>query len=278
MDEMQVAQQLGAVLKQQRRARHLTQAQLAAGICTQSLISSLEAGRYLPNVVLFAQLCERLDLPMQQALLADYPTITTTHQITETVVKLCNQHAYADLLAYLNHLEPQLPESADLASFYYYRGVARFQSGQLPADAVSDLQLALSYPHLTAAVKLLIVNALGFYYMQSGQVKLGRAYFDQALALIAAAPTFMANQSAVAYQQALCAWQQQQFHQAITQLQTAIAVATDHDSHYMLGDLLVLLAACYDQVHDEAAAEHCRQQGQTLAQLFKTPLYQFSAE
>lgn len=60
----------GKLLLQARTERGLTQAQLASGICTPTMISQVETGKALPSDELIHKLAERLDMPVT-ALIGD---------------------------------------------------------------------------------------------------------------------------------------------------------------------------------------------------------------
>lgn len=63
-------QSIGETLKQLRRARRLTQKMLAADICAQSVISRAENNEELPNVMVLHQICERLNITIDQLMLS----------------------------------------------------------------------------------------------------------------------------------------------------------------------------------------------------------------
>ena len=51
---------LGAVIKEIRKNRKLTQKMLSEDICSQSVLSRIENNEELPNVLVMQQLCDRL--------------------------------------------------------------------------------------------------------------------------------------------------------------------------------------------------------------------------
>ncbi|WP_218571566.1 helix-turn-helix transcriptional regulator, partial [Klebsiella michiganensis] len=49
---------------EKRKARGLSQSELAKGICTQVTVSRFETNGHVPNLKILLQLCHRLELPL----------------------------------------------------------------------------------------------------------------------------------------------------------------------------------------------------------------------
>jgi len=275
-DEKTFLVRLGQTLRQARKAQHFTQKQLATGICAQSLISAIELGQYLPNAMVFAQLCQRLGLSMDQAVLAHYPQIAEQVVFNRQVEALCNQHAYADLADYLDEFERTMTALTDhdLAIFYYYRAVASYQGRHAVIDAQRDLKLSLALVGRQDSLRPLILSAAGVFESQVGQLKSAQQWFDSAQQLVKKLP-YDENFNCVAYQMGLCQFKAGQFARAAQTLQAGVTAITAQQSHYLLADTLVLMAACLDQLGDSGAAQTAQAEGQLLADLFKLQLYQF---
>ena len=54
----------GAIVKKRRKERHMTQKELAEGICKQATISNIENKNRVNSLSILVQLCVRLDLPI----------------------------------------------------------------------------------------------------------------------------------------------------------------------------------------------------------------------
>jgi len=278
IDEATFLSKLGVTLRQSRKAKRLTQKQVAEGICVQSLISAIEHGQYLPNAMVFAQICQRLGLSMDQVGLARYPKIEAQQTLNNEIERLCNQHAYRALATYLSQpaLQDQLLTDHDLAIFYYYRGVANFQTRQF-AEAQKDLRLSLDLVAADDSLRPLILSASGCLNAQKDYWRLALRQFEQAQTLVSVLP-YDENFNCVAYQLGLCQFKAGQYVAAKQTLQAGVQLITTQQSHYLLADTLVLLAACLDQLGDHATAKNAQAEGQMLATLFKLQLYQFDDE
>lgn len=55
---------LNSIIRQQRKAKGLNQSELAAGICTQATMSNIENKGTVPSLGTLIQLCQRLDLTL----------------------------------------------------------------------------------------------------------------------------------------------------------------------------------------------------------------------
>ncbi|RVU71152.1 MULTISPECIES: helix-turn-helix domain-containing protein [Lactobacillus] len=69
--EALISKKIGTTLKQERIKQHLSQKDLASGICSQGMISSIEHGEYIPNTAIFLALCNRLNLSIDQNFLKE---------------------------------------------------------------------------------------------------------------------------------------------------------------------------------------------------------------
>ncbi|MDR2832788.1 MAG: helix-turn-helix domain-containing protein [Streptococcaceae bacterium] len=60
--------EFGKVIKVYRKERKLTQKALANGICSQSVLSRIESGEEIPNVLVLKKLCDKLEISMDNLL------------------------------------------------------------------------------------------------------------------------------------------------------------------------------------------------------------------
>ncbi|WP_271295116.1 helix-turn-helix domain-containing protein [Weissella confusa] len=61
---------ISSLIKNNRQKLAMSQHELADGICSQPMISSIERGDYLPNAALFMKLCIRLNISLDQSFLS----------------------------------------------------------------------------------------------------------------------------------------------------------------------------------------------------------------
>lgn len=58
----------GTIIKTIRKERQMTQKMLSQDICSQSVLSRIENNEELPNVVVMAQICQRLGVTIDQVM------------------------------------------------------------------------------------------------------------------------------------------------------------------------------------------------------------------
>jgi len=135
---------LGPALKQARQAQHLSQQTVAAGICAQSMLSAIEHNHYVPNADLLIKLCQRLNLSLDALSLADNYAISQKPDFNQRLVTLCNAHAYTQLADFLAQpaVLDQVSTAAQTQAYYYYLGVAQFQTKQALTTVQQTFQLA----------------------------------------------------------------------------------------------------------------------------------------
>ncbi|WP_412989393.1 helix-turn-helix domain-containing protein [Pediococcus siamensis] len=271
---------LGTRIKTERRRQKMTQQHLAAGICSQSMLSSIENETYTPNVLLFAQLCARLNVSMERLLLDPYPTLSAQPDFNRTVIDLCNQHAYAQMLQYLSQtmVINQLTTDRDLQTYYYYLGIATYQSHQDWQAALQQLTMARSYSpvgHNQTVLELLILATAAFIkYRHKNQVQ-ATAEFNACLTSIehqaVSAPNN--NLNSIYYLYGNCLYNQGEIELGLKVVNQGISYTTSHDSHFMLADLYLLKSALLAMLKRTEEATQTAQKAQTLSEIFKTELY-----
>ncbi|WP_137598119.1 helix-turn-helix domain-containing protein [Paucilactobacillus kaifaensis] len=65
---------LNSIIRQQRKAKGLNQSELAAGICTQATMSNIENKGTVPSLGTLIQLCQRLDLTLNDVV-SEFQTV-----------------------------------------------------------------------------------------------------------------------------------------------------------------------------------------------------------
>ncbi|WP_125980818.1 helix-turn-helix domain-containing protein [Loigolactobacillus iwatensis] len=286
--ENQIAVSLGKKIALERKLRRLSQQQLAENICSQSMISSIEKGIYIPNAVLLSRICAKLKISMDNAMLSNYPEIDGLDQFNATIKNLCNQHNYAGMLSYLDTagLADQLFKNADLQTYYYYYGVATEQYLNDTKNGLRYLRLAYNYT-FTAQKKvvtpneILILSSIAYletkFSHNKTDFKNGFADFNSALTFIEnnQVTNYDENSNILFYQFGLRLLEAKQYSEAVTIITKGIAWTTEHASYYMLADLFFLLAKTHEILENPTAAKLALNKSQTLADIFKVETYKF---
>ncbi|WP_125766539.1 helix-turn-helix domain-containing protein [Lapidilactobacillus wuchangensis] len=249
---------LGSILKATRQAQNKSQKQLANGICSQSMLSAIENNRYTPNAKLMLALCQRLKIDLNQFSLAANFAISDQDPINTTISELCNQHQYQALKVFLQ--QPQtlaaITTDTQTQAYYYYLGIAEFQTEATLTNAHQDLKMAVNLiaplQPLTALSRLCLVS-LALILVRNKQHHAVADLVKRALTGIRAAP-FEEDLNVVFYLAALIQFDLNDEQAATDYLRAGIEFAAGHDSHYMLANdyrLLAEIAAVNGQRHEQ---------------------------
>lgn len=277
-----MAQTLGKNLAMQRRRLGLTQKQLARDICSQGLISNIERGNYVPNAILLGQICNRLKMSIDHALLNHYYKISHREDFNETVEQLCNQHLYQQMQDYLekSELADHLRRDDDLQIYYYYHACSVYQLTKDAQVSLRELNLALSFTysphqaHLTS-LEMVIMSCIDFVESESNiNHEFKRFKRLESIILNDDNLTLDPNYSLIFYQYALTLFHHGEKIESIAILQTGIKWATDHNVTFMLADFFFLLSKEYITIKDDDNARTATQKYQVLESLFHQPVNQ----
>lgn len=271
----------GQLIQITRKQLNMTQQQLAAGICSQSMLSGIEQNTYVPNIILFAQLCARLGISVERALLHNYPEINQEPNFSQTIKQLCNAHQYTEMLQLLTQTKiiDRLVTDQDLQIYYYYLGIATYQATQDRHDAKQNLQLALSYTTTVNRVQTvldnLIVAAIAFINFQHNNHLTAINEFNACLDRLNSQTIINPNENlnTIYYLYALCLYQQNDFNATLKIVYAGISQIKDNNSHFMLADLFLLQAAALNKLGHTADAQSAGNKAAALSEIFTIELY-----
>ncbi len=176
---------LGDLIKAKRLEKGLTQAELAAGICTQASISNLEKNQRIPPLMTLLAIGNRLNLNFDE--LSDYaieqenPTSDVFNRVRTLRKQFKLKEAY-DLIIEELPLD-KLKTYHKKKQYYYYLGITGLLGYNKISEAHYNFNLALSSesePNLDF-YDILTINGIGLaYYFESEEEK-ARTYFEKSL-------------------------------------------------------------------------------------------------
>ncbi|KRL08743.1 helix-turn-helix transcriptional regulator [Schleiferilactobacillus perolens] len=265
---------IGAVLKQARKDAGLSQAEAAAGICSQAMLSAIESNKYTPNVTLVIALCQRLGITLETVALAQNFAIGQQKDFNQQVETLCNTHQYRKLLTFLNTdaVIDSIADGAETQAYYYYLAVAEFQGANNWDAALQNLQLCLANAAhtktLTTLTRLATISAAYIKTLKNQQVSpTVQDNIDRALGGIDAA-RYTENLNIVYYLAALLYFHVKQDTTSAKVLAQGIHFTTSHNSHYMLANDYYLLAKIAQRLGKQDEAEAATKRSQLFNELF----------
>ncbi|GBG93555.1 transcriptional regulator [Ligilactobacillus salitolerans] len=265
--------QLGNLLKSIRKQQRLSQKEVAAGICAQSMLSAIENGKYMPNARLLLALCDRLAISLDEISLSRDFSISTSQMFNNTLSKLCDQHKYAELKNFL--LDPATIDKVQTAeqtqAYYYYLGVANFHVDTDLTTAEQNLKISISSDEkvrIDSALTRLGLVSLGFIQAKKGLADSASTLTIKAMTDIDQA-NYTQNLNIIFYLAALTNYKLRKTKDALKWTAKGIAYITDHDPHYMLANLYRLIAQIAEENEQEDRKLEALQRSDFLKSLFK---------
>lgn len=268
---------LGETLKQTRRAKQLTQKQLAAGICSQSMLSAIEKGQYTPNAKLLMALCERLAISLDEISLTTNFAISRAANLNQKLADLCNRHQYQELFDFLqtDGVLDSIESDSQMQAYYYYLGISEWQLKHDSQTIETDFQLALAnaHPNRSSTLTRLVTISMGVVKAQLGHQRVAEELIDQAVAGIEAAK-YEENLIIIFYLAGLINFELKQYPATAGWVTKGIEFATDHNSHYMLANLYYLLARASEMQARIDVADEAHQRADIFSELFHEKPYE----
>lgn len=194
---MDVLQEInfGETIKKIRKEQNMTQKMLSQGICAQSVLSRIENGIEVPNVIVLQQICQRLNITMDKLL---YSQPSEIQQINALFLRI---HYH---LIHQNYQQmEQLLESSsltehsyldtDLQLYYYYLGSCEFFLYDAHDAAIQSLKKGLSYTYTkgknnVSAIEIQLMSCLGRVFGSAGNNEQATHYLNLAYASLQSLP------------------------------------------------------------------------------------------
>lgn len=273
----EVASRLGMMLKKHRKHQGLSQKQLAAGICSQAMISSIEHGTYVPNVILFGQLCSKLGITVShQQFLENELAISNHSQFSQKIFALCKDHKYQEMIDYMDNsgVADTLESDQDIQTFYYYYGCGVYQLSHALREAKHYLQLAT---HLTlkepllpkTEIEILLVSALAVINFDLHIKEKAMELFKVSYTAFQEEPKLIENLNVICYQYGYALYAQGAYQLALEKFLIGFDDVIKKESFFMLPDYALALTNTYEKLGDHKKASHYKHHYQTFSDLQK---------
>ena len=250
-----------SLIRDNRQKMSMSQHELADGICSQPMISSIERGDYLPNAALFMKLCIRLNISLDQSFLKDELKFGSSELATK-IFNLCKKHEYAQMISYMDQSEviDELDSDEDYQTYYYYYGCGAYQLYQDTMSAKRYLKMAASYTlrgRLLSPkneIELLVINALGVVEAKLGNTEAAFEYFNVAHRSAQLIGHNSENLNVIDYQYGYALFLEERYPEALQILLMGFDRATHLESYFMLPEYALLIMNCYEKTGDTDAA------------------------
>ncbi|USS93734.1 helix-turn-helix domain-containing protein [Fructilactobacillus ixorae] len=137
--------ELSQLIRTRRQQLHLSQAELARGICTQTTISTLENGTHFSKWELVPKLLERLHIEPQELEHAMRSQAADGERQLQQIETALFQFDFHQATAQLNAIRREnLDTKAQLSRYYCYQGLLKVVVDSELDDAIVAFDLALS--------------------------------------------------------------------------------------------------------------------------------------
>ena len=244
----------GTIIKEIRKEQKMTQKMLSQDICSQSVLSRIENNEELPNVVVMAQICQRLGVTIDHVMRLSHGKIRAVLKNFELTDLYFQQRDYRKLEQVLKSPEvtENLYEAADFQKYYYYLGVCEFTLRKNITQALSYLKEALSYSTLkdrtqVTDVEIQLVSCIGKIYGVAGNTAEARYYLSRSIQLFQETiqDRTKSEFTQIFYNYGSFLLHQGEIELSLEQVNQGIRWAQDKNSYYYLNDLFILKSLIY---------------------------------
>ncbi|HIX69967.1 MAG TPA: helix-turn-helix domain-containing protein [Candidatus Enterococcus stercoravium] len=254
----------GEVIKNIRKQRKMTQKMLSQNICSQSVLSRIENDGELPNVLVMAQLCQRLGVTIDQVMQMHSTEIQQVHALIEqlTFFFFHKNYQLLDELLHRPNLLNHLYLDTDLQLYHYYLGSCYFFLHHDSESALKELKRGLSYTFQldksnVSATEIQLISCIGSVYEDLRRMDLARQQLKYSLQLFQKMPPErMSNMAAkIFYNYAHFLYSQKEAEEALAIAKEGITVARKQKSYYYLDDLFLLTGRIYEYLGESSVAK-----------------------
>ncbi|OTN75302.1 hypothetical protein A5886_000372 [Enterococcus sp. 8G7_MSG3316] len=270
-------QLFGKELRRIRKEKKLSQYELADGICSQAMLSSIELGKYLPNVQIIVKLCIRLGLNANQLILNNHYEISPVEKNKEKCEELCNKHDYAELNTFLeskpvlNSIETRL----EMQAYYYYLACTQFHLDRDRQESLRSFNLSLAESEKGInSLSLLALMGIATVYAQLGK-KESTLYYINKVMFKMKAINYEENLNILFYLKAFAYFNLNMLVDAYTSIEEGIEFITVHNSHYMLGNIFFLASKIAEKAEQENNQRERIQESKMFEKLFNEKIFRY---
>lgn len=254
--EKYVSKQIGELIRTTRKDRSMSQKELANGICSQAMLSSIENNKYLPNAALFLALCNKLKISVDVNFLNQKLQFDYNQELSDKLFSLCKNHQYQKMSKYLDNPKvlASLNTDQDYQIYYYYRGCSNYQ---LTHDLVSckrDFELALSYTGVLeefnpkTEVEMLLLNSLGVISTELYQDEKAELMFNNVNRRLEETNIKSENLNVVFFQQGMVNFNRSNYSKAMEKFVQGIKFLENNESTFMLNNYFQKITECHQKL------------------------------
>lgn len=250
---------LGDKLKQIRKARGMSQAELAKGICTQATISLIEKKEQVPSTKILLEICKRLEITLDSVIVQEDDQL---HVLLSRVQALLFTNEFKKARDLIQQIyTDQLVKADDYKRYYYFQGQIKLLLENKPDDALFFFNRAFNkyVVSQTDVYGILCIIGISKSYLMKGALERVRIYAEQAVEMLENSdPLAMADfqvELQIYNHLAGILFELKDYEGAIKYAQLAIDEAIDKQSLYLLDALYFILGRAEYALHRENALQ-----------------------
>lgn len=250
---------LGDKLKQIRKARGMSQAELAKGICTQATISLIEKKEQVPSTKILLEICKRLEITLDSVIVQENDQL---HVLLSRVQALLFTNEFRKARDLIQQIyTDQLVKADDYKRYYYFQGQIKLLLENKPDDALFFFNRAFNQYVVsqTDVYGILCIIGISKSYLMKGALERVRIYAEQAVEMLENSdPLAMADfqvELQIYNHLAGILFELKDYEGAIKYAQLAIDEAIDKQSLYLLDALYFILGRAEYALHRENALQ-----------------------
>ena len=240
----------GALLKEYRKKKGLTQVQLAEGICEQATVSNIENKNMSPGINILSALCKKLNVEISDILveteedkirkkLSEIQSLNAvskykeSYEILQTIdqKKVSNSDLLNQILFYQGLLDHLYAKKEDAALFYF--------------NQVLEQTTETDIHHLQAAANVAMI------YLAKGELDFAKVYVERTLKILNDTDFDNLMVCAVYYNIATYHSKIENYEKAIQLCEKGIEYNKKHKSTHSLEYLLYEIAFCHKQLGED---------------------------
>ncbi|WFB38728.1 helix-turn-helix domain-containing protein [Lacticaseibacillus huelsenbergensis] len=244
--EQQTLRILGDKVRYYRKLKGLSQAELAANICTQATISLIEKRNKVPSMNILMRLISRLGIQLDDIVVEHHDRI---QQLLNAIDYQIQHHQYAVAADNLSKIRlDKIKSEDDQKRYYYYQGIIELFKNNAPDEAIYFFGRVLS-PLVNSERDLYAILAtlgLGLAYADKHTFDRSRVYIDQALRMLKHVPLsdskYLDVELTIYWHIARVYYELSDFKAVLKYTDHGIREAVKHDKLFLLDELYTLQA------------------------------------
>lgn len=269
----------GEVIRSIRKQRKMTQKMLCEDICSQSVLSRIEVGEELPNVLVMQQLCERLGVSIDQVMHNNSSVIQKNTEMFDLFADLFLHKQYSELVRILHesNIIEHLYLEREFQLYYYYLGNCEYFLHHNLEKSLSFFKKGLYYTsklgYLNATnEEVRLISCVGRIYAEMDKQEEAEFYLKKSFELLNSIPRERVGitLTKVYYNYAYYMFRLGMLDEAEPIIDLGVQLARQKNSYYFLDDLFHLKSLLCQARNDLERCEHYRHLAEKVKNVAET--------